>query len=373
LSKVVVNSLRDKEVAGRDLEQAVDQMLDRIYGGPISFYRDRLLVKPNLHQPQLWTTGGTTSPHLVAALVRCLRRRQAADVIVADGPHHTVEQPRAVFTQTGMAAAVEEAGGRWACFHDEAYKPYAGASQWLPQVVGLPALLPACDRVINVACLKTHFNCLASLGLKNLKGCLRPQDKRALHHMPDLDRAVVAVARLVRPSVTIIDGTVGMEGMGPAEGTPADMRVILGGRDPVAVDAVASYLMGLEPQQVRSIKLAHEAGLGQMDLAHIAIVGDELEPLRRRLKLPHEDLLERYPQLQLCAEGACSGCLTRLFEALSAVEQAGVRVPARTLVMGRSEGDRRALFLGDCTRLRSGDAFVPGCPPSTEAVKQALA
>ncbi|MFQ6131928.1 MAG: DUF362 domain-containing protein [Armatimonadota bacterium] len=371
MSRVVVRSLRDGKVTGPDLDQAVEQMLDQIYGGPISFYRDRVLVKPNLHQVQDWTTGGTTSPHLVAALVRSLRRRQAADIIVADGPFHAIEKPSSVFTETGMAAAVEEAGARWVCFHEEAYKPYAGASKWLPPVVGLPSLLAACDRVINVACMKTHFNCLASLGIKNLKGCLRPQDKRALHHL-DLDRALVAVAGVVRPAVTIIDGTVGMEGMGPAEGTPADMRVLLGGRDLVAVDAVASHLMGLEPQQVRATRLAHEAGLGQMELDRITIVGDDPEPLRRRFKLPYQDLFEHHPRLQLYADGACSGCLSRLFEALSSVAEASTELPARTVVVGRSEGDDHAVFLGDCTRLRSGDTFVPGCPPGVEAIRQAL-
>lgn len=371
MSRVVLSNLRDAELAERELERSIDFILDQIYGGPMSFYRERVLVKPNLHQTQHWTTGGTTSPHLVAALVRSLRRRQAADVVVADGPYHSVPQPRAVFTETGMGEAVEQAGGRWVCFHDEAYKPYGGVSRWLPHVVGLPALLAACDRIINVPCMKTHFNCLVSLGIKNLKGCLRPQDKRALHHL-DLDRALVALAGIVQPSLTIMDGTVGMEGMGPAEGTPADMRVILGGRDLVAVDAVASYLMGLEPRQVRTTKLAHAADLGQMDLSGITVLGDELAPLRRRFRLPYDDLFARYPRLQLHAEGACSGCLTRLFEALSAQADAGGDVPPRAIVMGQAEGDSEALFLGDCTRLRSGAAFVPGCPPSAEAIREAL-
>jgi hypothetical protein len=42
----------------------------------------------------------------------------------------------------------------------------------------------------------------------------------------------------------------------------------------VAIDAVAAYLMGFDPMEIRYIRLAHEDGLGMGKLEDIEIVGD---------------------------------------------------------------------------------------------------
>jgi uncharacterized protein (DUF362 family) len=47
---------------------------------------DSVLIKPNLHAPQHWTTAGTTHPGLVAALIEWARAKGASRILVADGP-----------------------------------------------------------------------------------------------------------------------------------------------------------------------------------------------------------------------------------------------------------------------------------------------
>jgi uncharacterized protein (DUF362 family) len=59
----------------------------------------------------------------------------------------------------------------------------------------------------------------------------------------------------------IVDGIVAGEGQGPLGTRPRACGVILGGGDPVAVDAVAARLMGYDPSQVRMIARA-DARLG---------------------------------------------------------------------------------------------------------------
>ncbi len=63
-----------------------------------------------------------------------------------------------------------------------------------------------CDKLINLPALKTHYLTTVTLAMKNLKGCLKWEDK-PLFHRPDLSRAVVELNKIIRPTVNIIDAT----------------------------------------------------------------------------------------------------------------------------------------------------------------------
>lgn len=56
----------------------------------------------------------------------------------------------------------------------------------------------------------------------------------------------------------LIDGVVGMEGMGPMQGDPVQSDVIIGGTDPAAVDMVASRVMGFDWRKIPVIREAFE-------------------------------------------------------------------------------------------------------------------
>lgn len=67
----------------------------------------------------------------------------------------------------------------------------------------------------------------------------------------------------------VVDGVVAGEGQGPLGARPKPCQLILGGGDPVAVDAAAARLMGFDPSQVRLIaradpRLGASSGAGQV-------------------------------------------------------------------------------------------------------------
>ena len=55
----------------------------------------------------------------------------------------------------------------------------------------------------------------------------------------------------------LIDGVVGMEGMGPMQGDPVDSGVVVGGTDPVTVDMVAARVMGFDWRKLAIIREAY--------------------------------------------------------------------------------------------------------------------
>ena len=277
---------------------------------------DSVFLKPNIHAIQSYTTGGTTNPSVVAAVVKWAYERGAKEVIVGDSPFYGCSEPERCFTDTGMGEAVEKAGAKWVTLGSHGFRIFENASRSLPSELGISEFVFNCDKMINIAAMKTHFNCLVTLGMKNLKGCMRPEDKAAFHKI-DLNRAIVALNKLVRPDLTIVDGTIGMEGMGPASGTPVNANLLMAGKDIVAVDSVASFLMGIDPEEVMTIKRGHQAGLGEMDLEKIEVVGESLDEVKMCWQRPDSTIAEKFPELTIRNEGACSGCNMNLLEALT--------------------------------------------------------
>ncbi|MEM3430617.1 MAG: DUF362 domain-containing protein, partial [Candidatus Bathyarchaeia archaeon] len=73
---------------------------------------------------------------------------------------------------------------------------------------------------------------------------------------------------------TLVDGTICMEGNGPRTGKPRMVGCTFGGSDPVAIDAFAANLIGVElPAHVR---LAEERGIGRTEFK---VEGDPFECL----------------------------------------------------------------------------------------------
>jgi len=57
--------------------------------------------------------------------------------------------------------------------------------------------------------------------------------------------------------------------MGPGEVLKAGQ--VIAGTDPVAVDAYCAHFLDRTPEQVPAVRIAHELGVGRMDLAAMRI------------------------------------------------------------------------------------------------------
>jgi uncharacterized protein (DUF362 family) len=109
-----------------------------------------------------------------------------------------------------------------------------------------------------------------------------------LRSVDAMNRNLVALARRVKPHVSVVDGFVGMHREGPRHGTPVRLRTVIAGTDAVAVDAVAAAVMGFDPGEVGYLVYAEEAGLGVADLGKITVLGDPIEAVRVRC-VPHSN------------------------------------------------------------------------------------
>jgi len=356
-----------------DYTAVVPRVIELAGAGDIIKRGDSVLIKPNVHAVQHWTTGGTTNPELVAALIDRALELGAGRILVADSPFRGNPRPEETFEKTGMAEAVERKGAEWTILTRHGFRIFKDISPHLPAEFGISELVFQFDKVIDVAVMKTHIDCLVTLGMKNLKGCIRNEDKAAFHNYLDIDRAIVELNKMVRPDLTIVDGTVGMEGHGPGAGTPVNFGYIFAGRNTAAVDAVAASAMGVEVEEARTLRFAEEAGLFDKDA--IEIRGADLGRIRRRFERPYEAIRRELPDLRLQSDGACSACKLNVIRALRDNLRAGIALPRRLIVIGNREpADADAVLIGKCTAAnRNRHPYLAGCPPRVEQIKAFLA
>jgi len=137
------------------------------------------------------------------------------------------------------------------------------------------------DAVLNLPKLKTHSFTAFTGAVKNMFGVI-PYGLRLEYHRRFLRndifaRMLVDVCSAAPPRLTIMDAVVGMEGEGPSSGIPKKVGLIIAGRDPVAVDAVASRVAGHHPLSVFTTSVADARGLGVGDTRRIDICGEKIE------------------------------------------------------------------------------------------------
>jgi len=158
--------------------------------------------------------------------------------------------------------------------------------------------------IISAAKMKTHDRVVTTLSLKNvLLGAplndYKKNDKGLMHSIYNFSREAVLhynmfhLAQEIYPDLGVIDGFEAMEGNGPTGGTPVDARIALASLDPLAMDTLATKLMGFEPSKIMYLTSMAEAGMGQGNLDKIQVLGTPPQQCQYHFK-PHKRLIEPY-------------------------------------------------------------------------------
>jgi uncharacterized protein (DUF362 family) len=245
-------------------------------------YRDalkgwkRALIKVNFITTKNWETGATTDPMVVEAIINRLRDADI-EAIVIESDATTTNADKACVA-SGMKALCDRTGVRFINLrHEEEKVELKVPNAMTLDTIKVPKIVTD-SAIISAAKLKTHMDTGVTLGMKNMFGLI-PDKFKGKYHMRGMDKVIVDINTVLKPTLTVIDGFVGMEGKGPVHGNPVKMDVIIAGRDVVATDATATRAMGIDPQTIEHIKWGHERGLGEM--YDIEVVGDGIEAVQR--------------------------------------------------------------------------------------------
>lgn len=149
-------------------------------------------------------------------------------------------------------------------------------------IKGAPALKEAdvmsdlleCDVFINTAIVKSHSATYITAVLKNMMGsapfstCSKFHNNDQIH----LAQCIADINLVRRPDLCVMDATEVLATGGPrGPGLVKRPQKVFAGRDPVAMDAYATRLLGLDPKKILMLDYAHRHGLGQRDLRKVRI------------------------------------------------------------------------------------------------------
>ena len=237
----------------------------RLLGGIQRFIRrgDRVVLLPN---PQGIGRGVTTNPDMVAETTRLCLAAGASSVRVSSC--HGQER----WLGTGIIEKVTASGGRMKYpDSDRDWTTIAVPKARVRKEVRVIRDALQADVLINMPIFKQHNYTRTTCCLKNLMGM--NHDNWGFHKGDlYLHQAIVDLASIFSPALCLVDATTILTQGGPfGPGRVIHPKRVYAGKDMVALDSLCCGLLGVRPEEVIHIQLAHESGMGQINLAAGAI------------------------------------------------------------------------------------------------------
>lgn len=276
-----VSIIKCPNYAAQEVEAAVKQCFELFAIKP----GQKVLIKPNVLIGLNPGAAATTHPALVSAVVKHVISCQALP-FVGDSPGNAFGNIKEAFEKTGIKQAAESAGARMIYFHENGIIELNSPSKnRFQKTLRISKPVLEMDVIINLPKIKTHNLTLYTGAIKNMFGVVPGFYKAQFHanalKPQDFAKAMVDIIEITKPGFTIMDAIIGMEGIGPSAGDPRKLGAIIASTDIVALDAIASYLIGFEPEQIDTTLEAFRRNLGEMDINKIKIIGATLKEMRQ--------------------------------------------------------------------------------------------
>jgi len=283
--KSTVSVVKCQTYDEKEVMKAIRQSID-LLGGINTFIKagNRVLLKSNLIFGKSPEKAVTTHPAIVRSMIQIVREAGGVPTL-GDSPG--MESLMKAAEKAGIKKVADETGCPLMEFNRPAIVKETKGKSFKRMEIDQSVL--DADVVINLPKWKTHGQMFLTLGVKNLFGCV-PGPRKALWHLKAGEnrelfaQMLIDIYRVIRPSLTLLDGVVGMEGNGPGSGDPVPLGLILASSDALALDQVVCDLLGIRRESLPTNRVASEEGLASDG---INVVGEKVEEVRiLRFRLP---------------------------------------------------------------------------------------
>jgi uncharacterized protein (DUF362 family)/Pyruvate/2-oxoacid:ferredoxin oxidoreductase delta subunit len=276
--KSTVSIVRCQTYEEEEILKSLRRSID-LLGGIQNFVKrgDSVLLKPNLLYGKAPEKAVTTHPTIVKGMIGMVR---AAGGIPFIGDSPSIGSVARAAKKAGIKQVADENDCPLIGF-EKPILPPKGGGKFFKRLEVEQKVLEA-DVVINLPKWKTHEMTLLTLGVKNLFGCVPGSQKALWHLKAGKDRKLFAqilidLYQVIQPSLTVLDGVVGMEGNGPGSGNPIQLGLILASSDALSLDQIVCDLLRIPRKSLLTNQVAFEEGMGKDE---IEIVGERLKEIR---------------------------------------------------------------------------------------------
>lgn len=227
----------------------------------------KILLKPNILSDANPSKVITTNPIVLQATIQIFKEKGAEKIYVGDSPalHGKDFRPNG----SKLNEICEKEKVEWVDFSKDTITKKIPIAN---QRICVAGIIDKIDFSVSLSKFKTHEFMFVTGSIKNMFG-LVPGRKKSAQHLRHPSRSsfaklICGIASIAKVEYTIMDAIVGMEGHGPANGTPIKVGKIIAGKDPLAVDIAEAIIMGYEPMKMPLIECAlknHITSLGSVD------------------------------------------------------------------------------------------------------------
>ena len=208
-----------------------------------------ILLKPNILFDEFPHRAVTTHPVFLEAVIRFLQSRKAGKIYVGDAP--ALHTPSFKPHKSGIYEVCNKMGADWVYFGKSIF------SHTLPSGrVPLASIVKEVDYFFSLPKLKTHELMGYTGAIKNTFGLIPHVHKakqHAIHRNPrTMAMLLLDLNEAFTPDYIFMDAIVSMEGPGPGNGTPYPLHLLLGSTNPLALDMVASKIIGYNPLELET-------------------------------------------------------------------------------------------------------------------------
>ena len=289
---------------------------------------ERILVKPNMVSVTKPLSG--THAEALDGVLNFIRQRTDREIVVAEGSAYADSMKG--FETYGLAEVAKRYGARLVDLNRDQWVEVKVVDRDLqPITLRFARTVAESDCRISLTPMKTHDAVIVTLSLKNLvmgslisqgvanldklshrlshwvrpRDALYPRgmgwvvkyilrsDKVTMHQTyPTLNYNLFLIAKAYPVHLAILDGFTAMEGPGPTQGKPVELRLAVASTDFVAADSIGTRIMGFDPMEVGYLHHAMADGLGEGSLGRIRILGERLEDCIRPFE-PHPSYLRQ--------------------------------------------------------------------------------
>lgn len=278
----------------KELIDAILIMLEQAGGWPDKVVPGaEVLLKVNMLSAKSPERAITTHPEVIAAMV-ILLRNEGCTVTVGDSPGGAVKGVERYWNNCGYSRISEELGFELVNFE----KAGCVRKTVMSRTYDIASPVLECDVLINMCKFKTHGLCRLTNAVKNAFGAIPGLGKAVLHSYGirpvDLSKYIVDIYEIVNFDLTIMDAILAMDGKGPStDGTPRWDGLLGLARDGVCLDMVMTELVGIDPLELYTNRIARDRGLGK-PREEISVYGLE-ECTLEKFRVPGESFYNLLP------------------------------------------------------------------------------
>jgi uncharacterized protein (DUF362 family) len=341
-----------------EIKQSVRAIFN-YFKGDIDFSKG-VFLKPNIVFPVNARSGEITRLNFIQSIVEVLRKDfGVTDIVIGEGTAAGTV-PHVNFKVSGYSNLAKKLNVDLLDLHEAERVTL----KWKYGTIDLPKII--FDRAyINLPILKSSSAAIMSGAMKNQKGLLSPETKKRFHRL-GLHEPIAALAAILQPSLTIMDGYNFFQN-----------DLLMGGTSLYEIDNLAAKLLKIEEPEY--LRVARQYGLGK---EKYEVLGRE--SIKLNTKKNGYTQYKRFLRLGLWSNPrACSMCRFTLERLKHAPENEFINnfviymklfkcmMKGTDFIFGTkpeySDNSRVIVCIGDCTKKIAqarGYTHVPGCPPT---------